>query len=687
MLARFLFTSGCAEAKITYQKWNAVWLIKISTNNGIVYLFLLSFVDLESEEASAESEDHMVLYEETETTADETSSPPPEVVKFQEFSDNFVKVALTQAFNEVDSNNNLSSEDVEDGGDILTVVMKKSLSEVFGSTPDKARVYSENLLWPTPLPKCVSRPISGSNTPVVPGTPPSSPFVNSLDQTTLDSFGFQTSLSSSSSRSVKSFADSLSNSLMSCVELTSSLATAIATAADSPVLTAAGTKESFQKSPKNIKSPVKNGDKLISFLSQKVLKSESPLSKKYSKSFHFNEFVEDLTSLVSSSKNERYNGDTDKRAKFPSARQNLLGEFDQVKFEGREKDDPKSIKGFDILKAKLFESFASELSRSIVDSAISSSVCSQTENDETKMDAVDNKEIKSITADSPDDSGSQGDSQRAGDHRMEVHDLRNVLEDHVDALLVKTMSTALAEATRLYDGKTDKEEEESGESDRATLSEEEGNNESEIQLRSESEESDASSPESTEEEQSDLIEGMTSEDTLSKLRTVTPEAAVRTAERLAEKILFDGMSQALEMVQKQLTEAINGNESYTQEKTQLEVDESATEESSLSDEEITEEQTLQSFADSFSSLAVRGAVEIAEACLESPSLEPQVRPVATGNWGCGVFRGDPELKAVIQWVAASAAGCPVVVYHTFGDKRISQVSFFFCIQLKFKYFS
>lgn len=31
-------------------------------------------------------------------------------------------------------------------------------------------------------------------------------------------------------------------------------------------------------------------------------------------------------------------------------------------------------------------------------------------------------------------------------------------------------------------------------------------------------------------------------------------------------------------------------------------------------------------------------------------------PVATGNWGCGVFRGDPELKLLLQWLAASLAG-------------------------------
>lgn len=30
--------------------------------------------------------------------------------------------------------------------------------------------------------------------------------------------------------------------------------------------------------------------------------------------------------------------------------------------------------------------------------------------------------------------------------------------------------------------------------------------------------------------------------------------------------------------------------------------------------------------------------------------------IATGNWGCGVFGGKPELKFLIQWVAASLAG-------------------------------
>ncbi|NLI75216.1 MAG: hypothetical protein GX442_02090 [Candidatus Riflebacteria bacterium] len=37
-------------------------------------------------------------------------------------------------------------------------------------------------------------------------------------------------------------------------------------------------------------------------------------------------------------------------------------------------------------------------------------------------------------------------------------------------------------------------------------------------------------------------------------------------------------------------------------------------------------------------------------------LEGAPAGVATGNWGCGAFRGDPEVKALIQWVAACRAG-------------------------------
>ncbi|XP_053213629.1 poly(ADP-ribose) glycohydrolase-like [Panonychus citri] len=46
--------------------------------------------------------------------------------------------------------------------------------------------------------------------------------------------------------------------------------------------------------------------------------------------------------------------------------------------------------------------------------------------------------------------------------------------------------------------------------------------------------------------------------------------------------------------------------------------------------------------------------------------------VATGNWGCGVYRGDPQVKCLIQWIAASMA-LRDVVYFTFGDRRLANM--------------
>ncbi len=50
-----------------------------------------------------------------------------------------------------------------------------------------------------------------------------------------------------------------------------------------------------------------------------------------------------------------------------------------------------------------------------------------------------------------------------------------------------------------------------------------------------------------------------------------------------------------------------------------------------------------------------------------------LRPVATGNWGCGAFKGDPQLKSMLQWMAVSANGRPEMKYYPFNDKRVEQV--------------
>lgn len=45
--------------------------------------------------------------------------------------------------------------------------------------------------------------------------------------------------------------------------------------------------------------------------------------------------------------------------------------------------------------------------------------------------------------------------------------------------------------------------------------------------------------------------------------------------------------------------------------------------------------------------------------------------MATGNWGCGAFRGDPSLKSLIQLMACSAARRHMV-YYTFGDTDLEK---------------
>ena len=47
-----------------------------------------------------------------------------------------------------------------------------------------------------------------------------------------------------------------------------------------------------------------------------------------------------------------------------------------------------------------------------------------------------------------------------------------------------------------------------------------------------------------------------------------------------------------------------------------------------------------------------------------------LRPVATGNRGTG---GDPQLEAVLQWMAVSMCGRPEMRYHTFKEVKLQQV--------------
>ncbi|KAG6528740.1 hypothetical protein ZIOFF_010925 [Zingiber officinale] len=49
------------------------------------------------------------------------------------------------------------------------------------------------------------------------------------------------------------------------------------------------------------------------------------------------------------------------------------------------------------------------------------------------------------------------------------------------------------------------------------------------------------------------------------------------------------------------------------------------------------------------------------------------RGIATGNWGCGAFGGDPEIKSMIQWLAASEGLRPFIHYYSFGEAALQKL--------------
>lgn len=49
------------------------------------------------------------------------------------------------------------------------------------------------------------------------------------------------------------------------------------------------------------------------------------------------------------------------------------------------------------------------------------------------------------------------------------------------------------------------------------------------------------------------------------------------------------------------------------------------------------------------------------------------KTIATGNWGCGAFGGNHELKFLQQWIAASFIGIERLDYYSFSDKKMTNV--------------
>ncbi|XP_059168557.1 uncharacterized protein LOC131950431 isoform X2 [Physella acuta] len=86
-------------------------------------------------------------------------------------------------------------------------------------------------------------------------------------------------------------------------------------------------------------------------------------------------------------------------------------------------------------------------------------------------------------------------------------------------------------------------------------------------------------------------------------------------------------------------------------------------------------QCHRSVADEFAKGLSEQVMETAlEQCRSNPWLRfcSYHQPIATGNWGCGAFQGNPQVKFVLQWIAASIARSPTLLYYTFGDPSLTK---------------
>ena len=54
----------------------------------------------------------------------------------------------------------------------------------------------------------------------------------------------------------------------------------------------------------------------------------------------------------------------------------------------------------------------------------------------------------------------------------------------------------------------------------------------------------------------------------------------------------------------------------------------------------------------------------------SKTVRHEAMPIVTGNWGCGAYRGDPQLKSLLQWMTASRTNTPVMIYYTFSHENL-----------------
>lgn len=88
-------------------------------------------------------------------------------------------------------------------------------------------------------------------------------------------------------------------------------------------------------------------------------------------------------------------------------------------------------------------------------------------------------------------------------------------------------------------------------------------------------------------------------------------------------------------------------------------------------------ETASTSGETYGGKSVNQVIRNYEKICQNLGLEDNIG-IVTGNWGCGAFGGDPELKTIIQWLAASQ----VIVSSAVKKERKQRSSFFFPLFLK-----
>lgn len=77
------------------------------------------------------------------------------------------------------------------------------------------------------------------------------------------------------------------------------------------------------------------------------------------------------------------------------------------------------------------------------------------------------------------------------------------------------------------------------------------------------------------------------------------------------------------------------------------------------------------YTDQFEDGLLKRELDKAYCGFYSPEEPKHLQAIATGNWGCGAFGGDPRVKGLIQMMASGACSRDLV-YFTFGDAELAE---------------